>query len=255
MWNIIEFDKITSTNEIAGEMLARKEARHGDVLQAKHQTAGKGRGAGRVWNDEPGASLLMSIILEQIPEPANLLQYRSALAILSALRSIAEQTGNSPKDIILKWPNDILIRGKKVCGILLEAQWNGSAIRSAVIGIGMNIKQKSFPDDLSAIATSLAQCGMNIEVNDVRERILECIELEFYSTNSNGPAQSIILDRLRTELVWMSDVTSLRLTNVDGSVRPDLDFAGVDDSGALLLRKSDGSIMAAHSGSLSWDSE
>lgn len=253
MWNIIEFDKLTSTNEIAAEMLARGEAQHGDVVQARHQTAGRGRGAGRVWNDEHGSSLLMSIILERIQEPANLLQYRAALAVLDALRNVTEESGNSPKEIILKWPNDILIKNKKVCGILLEAQWNASAMRSAVIGIGVNVKQKSFLDELAQIATSLSQCGIVAEVNEVRDRILNVIESEFYGANSHQANQNSILDRLRVELEWMSKLKSLRLTNVDGSLLTNLNFIGINDSGALLLGLSDGSTMVAHSGSLSWD--
>jgi BirA family biotin operon repressor/biotin-[acetyl-CoA-carboxylase] ligase len=253
MWNIIEFDKVTSTNEIAGEMLARGEAHHGDVVQARHQSAGRGRGAGRVWSDEPGASLLMSIIFEKIPEPANLLQYRSALAVLTSLRNIAEECGKSPKEIILKWPNDILIRNKKVCGILLEAQWNASAMRSAVIGIGVNVKQKSFPEELASIATSLSQCGIETEVNSVRDKILNVVETELYGADSYEANQNSILGRLRVELEWMSKLKSLRLTNVDGSVLTGLNFVGINDSGALNLRRADESMMVAHSGSLSWD--
>jgi BirA family transcriptional regulator, biotin operon repressor / biotin---[acetyl-CoA-carboxylase] ligase len=253
MWNIIEFDKVGSTNEIAAEMLARGEAHHGDVVQARHQSAGRGRGAGRVWSDEAGSSLLMSIILDRIPEPPNLLQYRAALAILDALRKIAEERGNSPADIILKWPNDILIRRKKVCGILLEAQWNASAMRSAVIGIGVNVKQKSFSEELAAIATSLSQCEIVAEVNEVRDRILNVIESEFYTDDFNAENQNSILDHLHVELEWMSELKSLALTNVDGSVLTGLNFAGIDDSGALNLTRSDGSVMVVHSGSLSWN--
>jgi biotin-(acetyl-CoA carboxylase) ligase len=126
-------------------------------------------------------------------------------------------------------------------------------MRSAVIGIGVNVEQKSFPEELALIATSLSQCGIVTEVNSVRDSILNILESELYGVNSYEANQNSILDRLRTELAWMSNLKSLRLTNVDGSVLTDLNFAGINDSGALLLQHSDGSAIVAHSGSLSWD--
>jgi BirA family biotin operon repressor/biotin-[acetyl-CoA-carboxylase] ligase len=252
MWNIIEFDEVVSTNEIAGEMLRLGEAHHGDVVQSRHQTGGRGRGAGRVWSDETGSSLLMSIILERIPKPTNLLQYRAALAILQAFRSLAKEYGVSTGAIILKWPNDILFANKKICGILLEAQWYASAMRSAVIGIGVNVNQKSFTAELAETATSLCMSGIFAEIDEVRDRILSAIEAEFFGADSEFAAERSILARLRTELEWMSELQSLCLTSVDGLIVTNLSYAGVADSGALQLRRGDGSKIVAHSGSLSW---
>jgi BirA family transcriptional regulator, biotin operon repressor / biotin---[acetyl-CoA-carboxylase] ligase len=245
MWNIIEFDEVASTNTLASEMLARGEARHGDVIQARHQTSGRGRGAGRVWNDAPGNSLLISIILTDIPEPAHLLQYRAALAVLRAIREITPEL--NPDDVGLKWPNDILIHGKKVCGLLTEAQWNGPAMRSAVVGIGLNVKQRSFPLELSEIATSLYQCGVASTVQEVRDRILGALRAELYDT-----AIPDILSRLNKELAWMSERSSLEVTNDKGETVSDLRFDGLEDSGALRLRRGDGTAVVLHHGNLSW---
>src|ERR1017187_3344373 len=200
MWNILEFAELASTNTLASEMLARGEAKHGDVIQAHHQSGGRGRTAGRVWNDEPGASLLMSVVLTKIPEPANLLQYRVALAVLEALRQIARTNNKSENDFRLKWPNDILLNGKKVCGILLEAQWNSSVMRSAVVGIGFNVRQSAFPEELDAIATSLLLNGMHIPVNEVRDAVLEQLKQEIEKGDND------IISRLRSELAWMKEL-------------------------------------------------
>jgi BirA family transcriptional regulator, biotin operon repressor / biotin---[acetyl-CoA-carboxylase] ligase len=243
MWNIIEFEELASTNTLASEMLARSEARHGDVMQAWHQTGGHGRSAGRMWNDEAGASLLMSLVLTKIPEPANLLQYRVALAVIAALRNIGEIDGTSKKNFRLKWPNDLLLEGKKVCGILLEAQWNASQMRSAIIGIGINVKQSSFPEELDAIATSLRLCGLELEVNDVRYAVLEQLRLEIEENNS-------ILTRLRDELEWMTKLPSLEWIGSDGTSISNLCYEDINDSGALRLRLTDGSTIIRHSGSL-----
>ena len=246
MWNIIEFDELASTNSLASELLARGAARHGDVIQARHQTSGRGRGAGRVWNDAPGNSLLMSIVLTKIPAPAHLLQYRAALAVLSAIRGMAVEL--DVNDIRLKWPNDILIHGKKVCGLLVEAQWNGPSMRSAIIGIGLNVGQQSFPPELSNIATSLCECGITTTVAAIRNRILDAVDAEL-----DDSAASAVLTSIRSELRWMSDLFPLHFTSGDGEEMSELHFENLDESGAVLLRREDGRITARHTGSLSWN--
>ena len=243
MWNILEFLELASTNTLASEMLSHGEAQHGDVLQAHHQTGGRGRAAGRVWNDEPGASLLMSIVLTKIPEPANLLQYRAALSVIAALREIAGTSGNI---FLLKWPNDILLNGKKVCGILLEAQWNASQMRSAVVGIGINVRQSAFPEALNAIATSLSLCGIDIEVNHVRDAVLNQLGKEMEENNS-------VISRLRCELAWMLELPSVDWLGSDGESISNLHYEDIDDNGALRLRLPDGSTVIRHNGSLSWN--
>ena len=244
MWTILKFNEVSSTNTLATEMLARGEAKHGDVIVARHQTSGRGRGAGRVWNDEPDASLLTSIILTKIPSPAHLLQYRMALAVLDAIRERMQQ----PTEARLKWPNDILIDGKKVCGLLVEGQWNGDTMRSAIVGIGLNVRQRAFPGELGEIATSLYQCGTDIPVAEIRDIILEKINLELIDAKSEA-----VLSRLRKELAWMEQLPSVTFTDGNGEVITALRFAGIDDSGVLRLRKENGSVLTVNHGSLSWN--
>ncbi len=249
MWRILEFAELASTNTLAAEMLARGEARHGDVIQARHQHSGRGRVAGRVWNDEPGASLLISAVITKIPGPAHLLQYRAALAVLDALRVVARTNNISEHDFLLKWPNDILLNRKKVCGILLEAQWSASQMRSAIIGIGVNVRQTSFPVELSKIATSLHQCGISVEVDSVRESILDRLGRELDEALSGNA----LLSRLRSELAWMSRVPALTLVSNDGNAQAQLRYEDLDDTGALLLRQPDGVVITARNGSLTWE--
>jgi BirA family biotin operon repressor/biotin-[acetyl-CoA-carboxylase] ligase len=243
MWNILEFEELASTNTLASEMLARGEAHDGDVFQAQHQSSGRGRAAGRVWNDQPGASLLMSAVLTKIPEPASLLQYRTALAVISALRDLATTNNRSENNFRLKWPNDILLNGKKVCGILLEAQWNASYMRSAIVGIGINVRQSEFPEPLDAIATSFRLCGIDIGVNEVRDAVLEQLSIEFEQNNS-------IIARLRNELEWMTKLPSLEWIGSDGTTLFNVGYEAIEESGALRLRFPDGSTIIQHSGSL-----
>ncbi len=240
MWNILEFEELGSTNTLASEMLARGEVKHGDIIQAHHQSGGRGRAAGRVWNDEPGASLLMTVVLTKIPEPTNLLQYRVALSVIEALREI-DGTGNT---FHLKWPNDILLNGKKACGILLEAQWNASQMRSAVVGIGINVRQSKFPEDLDAIATSLLLNGMDITVNEVRNEVIDRLKQEMENRNDD------IISRLRSELAWMVNFPSFEWSGSDGESLTSIRYVDVDESGALRLEQPEGSIVTRHNGSL-----
>src|SRR3954471_9064418 len=105
MWNIREFDEVTSTSAIARQMLDAGEAAHGDVIQAQHQSAGRGRIVGRVWHDEPGSSLLMSVILTRVPAGGQSVQYFAALSVLNALRGVLVAHSVDPNILTLKWPN------------------------------------------------------------------------------------------------------------------------------------------------------
>ena len=243
---LLEFDEVTSTNTLAGEMLARGELSHGDAITARHQTQGRGRGAGRTWSDEAGASLLLSVVLTQIPEPAHLLQYRAALAVLSALRRLSKDHANG-NDVRLKWPNDILLKGKKVSGLLIEAQWSGTTMRSAIVGIGVNVRQRSFPEEIAPMATSLMKEGIHATVEAVREEILNSIAAELHVS----PVPHV-LSRLQKELQWMTQLPSLEVIE-SGRHTMGLHFEGIEESGAARLSDENGNVIAVRAGSLSWD--
>lgn len=144
------FDLIDSTNDCA-RMLAEAGVEEGAVVIAEEQTQGKGR-QGRRWEAERGANLLFSILLR--PE---FLQGRSGLLTLAAAVATAEAVERSgPFRVEAKWPNDLLIGGKKFTGILIETSIVQDRLAYAIVGIGINVNQRRFPDDLSARATSLA---------------------------------------------------------------------------------------------------
>ena len=147
-----------STNERAKE-LALTGAPHGTLVTADEQSAGRGR-QGRVWTAEPGHALLMSLVLRSLDE---LLPFRAAVAVAESISPPAR----------IKWPNDVWIEGKKVSGILAEGRpqegW-------AVLGIGLNVSTRSFPDELSEIATSLALAGVSVSREEVLGSLLASLE-------------------------------------------------------------------------------
>lgn len=144
------YEVIGSTNTTAMQ-LAEEGAPHGTLVVADRQDNGKGR-RGRGWVMPAGIAIAMSIVLkprELLPANAPMLTLVSALAVVGAIR---EQTG---LEVMIKWPNDIVIDGKKVCGILTEMSTQIDYINHIVVGIGINVHNEQFPEELSDRATSL----------------------------------------------------------------------------------------------------
>ena len=143
------FESIDSTNACA-KTLAETGTPEGTVVLADHQTAGRGR-MGRSWTSEPNLNLLFSIVLRPaLPKEASgLLTFYSAVFISRALEK------STDAEVECKWPNDVLINGKKCCGILLENSFVSDRLDFSVIGVGVNVNQSTFAGDLAGRATSL----------------------------------------------------------------------------------------------------
>src|SRR6202030_697402 len=146
---IYHFFKVDSTNSVALELGHAGEP-EGAVILGEEQTAGRGR-AGRGWHSERAAGIYVTLLLRPklAPVQAPLL---TMMAGLSAHTAIQAQTG---LDVDLKWPNDLMIGGKKVGGILTEMHAEPGQVRFLIVGIGLNVNQEKFPAELAASATSL----------------------------------------------------------------------------------------------------
>jgi BirA family biotin operon repressor/biotin-[acetyl-CoA-carboxylase] ligase len=137
----------TNTDALAG---ARNGAPHGSVWFADEQRAGRGRGD-HAWHSAAGEGLYVSVLLRpQIPAVRlPLLPLVAGLAAADAIRAVCGLT------VDLRWPNDLLLGGRKAGGILAEAKTEGNSVAFAVVGVGINVHQRSFPDNLDTPATSL----------------------------------------------------------------------------------------------------
>src|SRR5260370_10810965 len=146
---IFHFFKTDSTNRVALELGHDGEA-EGAVVLAEEQTAGRGR-AGRKWHSERAAGIYVTLLLRPrlAPVQAPLLTMMAGLSVHSAVQAV---TGLA---VDLKWPNDLLIRGKKVGGILTEMHAEPNQVRFVIVGIGLNVNQEKFPAELATTATSL----------------------------------------------------------------------------------------------------
>lgn len=149
------FETIDSTNTYAAR-LAREGAPEGTVVIADSQSGGKGR-LGRSWVSPPGVNLYLSAILRP-PVPAAAVPQLNLLAAVAVADTIAQVCGLTPA---IKWPNDVLVGGKKVCGILAEMQTAAVTLRAAVLGIGVNLNAPldAFPEELRGKASSLFLAG------------------------------------------------------------------------------------------------
>jgi len=182
---IILLDTVDSTNKYA----KRSMESHGSVVLAEKQRAGKGR-MGRSWESPRGHSILMSILLRPERDFPSL-----HLMSLAAGLAVTEALGQAwPLSPVVKWPNDVWIAGKKVCGILVESQYRGEAMTKLIIGIGCNVNQQpaEFPDRLRWPATSLAiELGRTVDRNPLIAGILTSLEA-WYDTIQAGSIDGLL---------------------------------------------------------------
>jgi len=188
---INHYYKIGSTNEAAMEAAAAG-ALEGSVFLAEEQAAGKGRG-GNQWHSARSAGIYCSLILRPNlpPSDALVLSLAAGLAVHSAIRSI--DSGLNPD---LKWPNDVLIDGKKFCGILTEMNAEATRVRHVVIGVGINVNQQKFPDDVREIATSLLLAtGSEWSRVELTAALLKSLDREYRDLLNTAGAHESILRR------------------------------------------------------------
>jgi BirA family transcriptional regulator, biotin operon repressor / biotin---[acetyl-CoA-carboxylase] ligase len=250
MWNIQTFSELPSTQSLARERFYLGSGKHGDVFVALHQTGGKGRYETRVWHDEPGANLLMSLILTEIPQHLqHNMQFLIALSTLSAIRNmVKEEKVDSPvNQIRLKWSNDILIGYKKVSGILTEGIWSGDSLKGMIVGIGININQNSFSDEISARAIALKEIlGYEMPLERIRDQVLTSLQrnLSYYS------ASLLLMNDVASELEWLREIEHFSLVNSNGTKAEGLRYDGITGDGALKVFTSDGSIQTFQNATL-----
>lgn len=235
-------DSVSSTNNLAKE-LAGQGAADGTLVVAEEQTGGKGR-LGRQWCSAKYKGSFFSFILfpPLMPQEANMVTLITAVAMASAVR---DETGVAAG---IKWPNDLLVNGKKICGILTELSAEMERINYMVVGVGLNVNQEEndFPEEVSASATSLKdQTGSNIS----RVKLVQAFLLEFEKwyllALENGFAP--VLARWKEMSVSLN--CPVRIHNPNSSW--DGWAEDIDSDGALLLRLPGGEIKRVISGEVS----
>lgn len=171
------FEVIDSTNKKAKE-LAEAGCAHGTLVTAERQEAGVGR-RGRSWSSEGGAGIYMSLVLRpQIKTAqASMLTLVAAISVAKAVEELFASQGIAEITLQIKWPNDIVLNKKKICGILTEMSLKESGIDYIVVGIGINVSNQSFPEEIRETASSiLLETGKKIEKEDLIENVWQQFE-------------------------------------------------------------------------------
>ena len=224
-----------STNDDA-LLAARAGAPHGSLFVADEQTAGRGR-RGNSWLAAPGESLLFSVLLRPELELGQVSAL--TLAVGLALRdAVAPLVAGSTQ---IKWPNDLYVDGKKLAGVLVESQLQGERLQAVVVGVGLNVATRDFPEEIAARATSLALLGASLlDREALLQVILDALALRIAAYQTQGVAG--ILAELNA-----ADALRDQRVRVDG--RSGLG-RGLDAQGRLLLQDDSGQTHAILSGTV-----
>lgn len=223
------FSSVGSTNDVAGA-LAAEGAPSGTLVIAEEQLLGRGR-AGRRWISPGELGLWLSMIVRPTSEELGALPLRIGAVVAEAL----DLAPDRPTQI--KWPNDVLVGGRKVAGILCEASWSGGKLESAVAGIGINLLQNEadFPPELRGHATSLRlEVGDGISRYDIASRVVVGLRSQVVSVAADNWLQAV------SRRDWLAG-RRIRIVDPESGAESTRGVAaGIDADGALLLRTADG---------------
>ena len=236
-WEIRKAAETGSTNEDAFA-LGKSGAPAGIVCTAESQSRGRGR-LNRSWFSPPGAGLYCSVLLRPrlSLQEAGLLSFCAALAMTETLRDSGLPTG-------IKWPNDIVCEGRKVCGILSACDGDAAGLRFAVIGSGLNLDPGSYPDELRDRAACLADFGVFPDRDVLLNRYLDSLSAWVGTLETEGFSPL----RRRLEICCVSLSRPVR---VSGGQQAEGIAEGIGDHGELLLRTPDGDLLPVTCGDVS----
>ncbi len=222
--------------------LAGQGSPEGTLVSADLQTAGKGR-RGRSWKTEAGTALMFSVLLKPdiSPDSAPQITLTMAMAVTKAIRDICGL------DARIKWPNDVVVNGKKVCGILTEMDMSADRIDHVIVGTGVNVNQTMIPEELSQSATSLyLETGKQLDKEELLGEITRAFE-EYYA------CFLVSCDMTRLKETYNGWLVSLnREVKV---LDPQGEFTGIskgiNEKGELLVERSDKKTEAVYAGEVS----
>jgi len=238
------FETLDSTNNYAKELAAR-EAPEGTVVIAETQTGGRGR-LGRDWNSPPGVGLYVSVVLRPMLPPMELPQITLTAAV-AVVRAVRRVTGMAPG---IKWPNDLLLNGKKLGGILTEMETESDRIRHVVIGLGLNVNNLDFPTELTGIAASLAQAlGRTFSRVELLQAWLEEFEALYGRFLNQGFPE--ILEEWKLYAVTLGRAVTVQ----QGPRKISGQAVDVASDGALLLQTPGGEMVRVTSGEITPEPE
>ena len=237
----VHFAKETdSTNEWI-KRLSQDGAPHGTLAVTEFQSAGKGR-LGRRWQAQTGSSVMMSLLLRPDFEPQN----ASMLTLVMGI-SVAQAIEKLGIDVSIKWPNDVVVSHKKICGVLTEMRLDGMKIRDVIIGTGINVDQEYIEQDLQDKATSLyLETGKHYERTDLISLVMEAFE-----ENYEKFIQTCDLSAMLNEYNRLLANRDQEVRILDKKEPWEGTALGINAQGELLVKDGEGKIQTVRAGEVS----
>ena len=228
-WVIIESEVTKSTNDDALNFVIPENECRNFVFSTKRQTGGRGR-LGRKWSDGNG-NLMFSAIVKCDAKNSGLLSLVCGISVLQTIKFFAEDA-----DVKLKWPNDVLLEDKKVCGILIERKDENYV----VVGIGVNIKNSPVLQNVGYQATSLKECQIAVSKDDFLQQFLNIFD-------------EWLAKIVKKEFNWISSAKGINekveIKNMEEKITGKL--IGVDENGAVVIEK-DGKKISVFAGDVNY---
>ncbi len=221
----IQLDEVESSNNYAMAMVQARMAEHGNAWFAHSQTAGKGQ-RGKVWQMEPGANIILSVVIEPTTLKAHQAFLLAAVVALACHQFFVE---NVFDDVKIKWPNDIYWKDRKAGGILIENVFRGKEWKFAVVGIGLNINQVKFPYTVKNPVSMRQITGKTFDVVAMAKILCALLD-NWYQKIVEEKFEEIInaynsvLYKLNEQVTFKQDETLMRAI-----------ISGVDNNGALII--------------------
>ncbi len=243
---IAHYREIGSTNVVA-TIWASEGCTEGALVVADHQYAGRGR-LGRSWHDVPGSNLMFSIVLRPIirPDRLGLIMLAASVAVSESI-TLVESSFRTQ----IKWPNDILVNGRKVCGMLMETSTSANRLNRvdyAVVGIGLNVNQDEFPDEFASRSSSLAlEAGRLIDRGPILAEILNRLERHYDRLQTDDG--TAIREAYHRNLAGIGEEVEIYASGTGAPLRGLI--KGIADNGALLLETGQG-VQSLASGDVSF---
>lgn len=238
---ILYLDEVDSTNT-AAKKAAENGAVHGTLVVSERQTGGKGR-RGRAWDSPRGTGIFMTLILRpnMAPVHASMLTLVAALAVADGIR---ECTG---AESLIKWPNDIVMSGKKICGILTEMSADPDCINYVAVGIGINVNMEEFPEEIRGVAASIfTETGKKTKRSLLISAVMAAFE-RYYEVFMKTTDMSRLLEDYNGKLANCG--RTVRVLDPAGEYSGTA--IGIDREGELLVEMEDTTVRRVLSGEVS----
>ena len=225
---VIWLNEVDSTNNYASRFL-KERGSHGTVVAAKYQHEGKGQ-RGNSWESEPNENMLCSIVLW----PTFLeVQEQFLLSKVAAL-AVRDVIADYLDEVTIKWPNDVYVGNSKIGGILIENSFSSTYLDTSIVGVGVNINQMQFPDDLPNPTSIARECGKNFDIKRILDQLCGIMD-EKYRKLIADDSEGISLEYL--EALYRKDqYYNYKAKGKEFRAR----IAGVRDSGELVLETENG---------------